>query len=71
MQELVDCRGVSAKAMLVDLMGMGKQPEEISTDSAMFRAVSIQYEQAIAATADVLGLRIDEIRQSVQTARRP
>ena len=45
-QEIVDCRGVSAKAMLVDLMGMGKQPEEISTDSAMFRAVSIQYEQA-------------------------
>jgi 2,4-diaminopentanoate dehydrogenase len=70
-QELVDCRGVSAKAMLVDLMGMGKQPEEISTDSTMFRAVSIQYEQAIAATADVLGLHIDEIRRSVQTAIAP
>ena len=70
-QELVDCRGVSAKEMLVDLMGMGKQPEEISTDSAMFRAVSIQYEQAIAATADVLGVRIDEIHGSVQTATAP
>jgi hypothetical protein len=70
-QELVDCRGVSAKAMLTDLMGMGKQPEEISTDSAMFRAVSVQYEQAIAATAEVLGLRIDEIRPSVQTAIAP
>jgi hypothetical protein len=67
-QELVDCRGVSAKAMLVDLMGMGKQPEEISTDSAMFRAVSVQYEQAIAATAEVLGLEYDEIRRSVRTA---
>lgn len=70
-QEIVDCRGVSARAMLVDLMGMGKQPQEISTDSAMFRAVSIQYEQAIAATADVLGLRIDEIRRCVQTAITP
>jgi hypothetical protein len=70
-QELVDCRGVSAKAMLVDLMGMGKQRAEISTDSPMFRAVSVQYEQAIAATADVLGLRIDEIRRSVQTSLAP
>ena len=67
-QELVDCRGVSAKAMLVDLMGMGKQPEEICTDSVMFRAISVQYEQAIAATADILGLHVDEIRPSVQTA---
>ena len=70
-QELVDCRGISAKVMLVDLMGMGKQPEEISTDSAMFRTVSVQYEQALAATAEVLGLRIDEIRRSVQTATAP
>jgi hypothetical protein len=70
-RELVDCRRVSAKAMLVDLMGMGKQPEEISTDSAMFRAVSVQYEQAIAATADVLGLEFDEIRGSIQIATAP
>jgi hypothetical protein len=67
-QELVDCRGVAAKAMLVDLMGMGKQPEEISTDSVMFRAISVQYEQAIAATADILSLHVDEIRPSIQTA---
>ena len=70
-QELVDCRGVAAREMLVDLMGMGKQPEEISTDSAMFRAVSIQYEQALAATADVLGLRIDEITGDVATTTVP
>jgi hypothetical protein len=66
-QEFVDCSGVAGKEMLVDLMGMGKQPEEISIESPMFRAVSVQYEQAIGAAADVLGLELDEIRHSVET----
>ena len=66
-QEFVDCSGVSGKEMLVDLMGMGKQPEDITIESPMFRAVSVQYEQAIGATADVLGLELDEIRHSVET----
>lgn len=66
-RELVDCRGVGAEVMLVDLMGMGKAPEEISTDSRMFRAVSKQYEQAIGSAADVLGLRFDEIRCTIET----
>ncbi|MGV0791713.1 NAD(P)H-dependent amine dehydrogenase family protein [Mycolicibacterium sp. XJ1819] len=70
-QEFVDCRAVSAREMLVDLMGMGKPPEEISVDSAMFRAISVQYEQSLAATADVLGLRVDEIRREIQTATLP
>ena len=39
-QEFVDCRAVTAREMLVDLMGMGKRPEEITIDSAMFRAIS-------------------------------
>ena len=67
-QEFVDCRAVTAREMLVDLMGMGKPPEEITIESAMFRAVSIQYEQSLAATAEVLGLRVDEIRREVKTA---
>jgi hypothetical protein len=70
-QEVVDCRGVEAKEMLIDLMGMGKRPEEINTDSPMFRAVSIQYEQALGATAEILGLRFDEIRRSIQTSSAP
>jgi hypothetical protein len=70
-QEYVDCRAVSAREMLVDLMGMGKRPHEITADSAMFRAISSQYEQSLAATADVLGLRFDEIRRQVQTATLP
>jgi len=70
-QEFVDCSGVSGKEMLVDLMGMGRQPEDITTDSAMFRAVSVQYEQAIGAAAGVLGLELDEIRHSVETGTSP
>ncbi len=67
-QEIVDCRKVAGREMLVELMGMGKAPQEISTDSPMFRAVSVQYEQAIGAAAEVLGLEFDEIRHSIHTA---
>jgi hypothetical protein len=70
-QEFVDCSGVSRREMLVDLMGMGKQPEEITTDSAMFRSISVQYEQAIAAAADVLGLQLDEIRSEIRVGTSP
>jgi hypothetical protein len=52
-------------------MGMGKAPEEVSAESPLFQAISIQYEQSLAATADVLGLRFDEIRKEVRTATLP
>jgi hypothetical protein len=67
MRQYVDCFRVPERRMLVDLMGMGKQPEEISDQSPAFRAVSTQSEQAMAATADVLGLKFDEIRHSIKT----
>jgi hypothetical protein len=67
-QESVDCSGLTEPKMLIELMGMGKQPEEISVASPMFRAVSVQYEQALAATADTLKLEIDEIRHEIGTA---
>lgn len=66
-QELVDCSRIREEAMLVSLMGMGKQPDEISAQSPMFRAVSVQYEQALAAAADQLGLKIDRIESDVRT----
>lgn len=66
--EFVDCSAVTEKGMLVDLMGMGKAPAEITVDAPMFRAVSIQYEQALASTADILQLDIDAVRPSIETA---
>ncbi len=67
-QQFVDCAHVPERRMLVDLMGMGKQPDEISVESATFRAVSAQSEQALGAAADVLGVRIDEITHVIKTA---
>jgi hypothetical protein len=68
LQQFVDCSHVPEQRMLVDLMGMGKRPEEISIESPTFRAVSTQSEQALAAAADTLGVRIDEIRHVIKTA---
>jgi len=65
-QELVDCSRIREEAMLVSLMGMGKQPEEISAQSPMFRAVSVQYEQSLAAAADQLGMKIDRMESEVR-----
>ena len=70
-QQYVDCSHVPERVMLVDLMGMGKQPEEISIESPTFRAVSTQSEQALAAAAETLGVRIDEIGHSIKTAVLP
>ena len=67
-QEFVDCAVVPNREMLIDLMGMGRDPGEITVDNPMFRAVSIQYEQAIQATADVLGVAIERIENSVDVA---
>lgn len=65
--EFVDCSGVSEMGMLVDLMGMGKQPSEITVDAPMFRAVSVQYKQSLAAAAEVLHLAIDDVRPTIET----
>ena len=70
-QEFVDVSRVPAKGMLTDLMGMGKQPEEITVDAPMFRSLSKQYEQSIAAAADVLGVTIDEVRPSIRVGTSP
>jgi hypothetical protein len=70
-QEFVDCSGISEPGMLIDLMGMGKRPEDITVDAPMFQAVSRQYEQAIAGAAEVLNCQIDYIEPSIETATVP
>jgi len=67
-QEFVDCSGISERGMLVDLMGMGKRPEDITVNSPMFQAVSRQYEQALGGAAEVLNCRIDSIEPTIETA---
>jgi 2,4-diaminopentanoate dehydrogenase len=70
-QQFVDCSHVPEERMLVDLMGMGKRPEDISVQSPAFRAVSTQSEQAIGAAAEALGVQIDEINHVIRTAVSP
>jgi 2,4-diaminopentanoate dehydrogenase len=70
-QQFVDCSHVPEERMLVDLMGMGKRPEEISIESPAFRSVSTQSEQAIGAAADALGVPIDHIDHVIRTATSP
>lgn len=70
-QQFVDCSHVPEERMLVDLMGMGKPPEEISIESPAFRSVSTESEQAIGAAADALGVRIDRIDHVIKTATSP
>ncbi|HLM17234.1 MAG TPA: dihydrodipicolinate synthase, partial [Acidimicrobiia bacterium] len=67
-QEFVDCSRVPNREMLVDLMGMGRDPAELTVENAMFRAVSVQYEQAIQAAADVLGVQIERIENGLEAA---
>jgi hypothetical protein len=67
-QEFADCSKVPTPEMLFDLMGMGKDPSEISADNPMYHEISVQYEQAIHSTADVLGVEIERIDTSVDTA---
>jgi hypothetical protein len=67
-QEFVDCSNVPSPEMLFDLMGMGKDPSELTPDNPMFRAVSIQYEQAVGATAEILGVEIERIAIGVDAA---
>lgn len=67
-QEYADCSKVPTAEMLFDLMGMGKDPSELSADNPMFRAVSIQYEQAIHATAELLDVEIERIETGIDAA---
>ena len=67
-QEFADCSKVPTPEMLFDLMGMGKRPEELTSDNPMYKSVSIQYEQAIHATADVIGVDIERIETGIDTA---
>ncbi len=59
---------VPTPEMLFDLMGMGKDSADITPDNPMFHAVSIQYEQSIHATADILGVEIERIEAGIDTA---
>ena len=69
--EATDVSQVPSRPMLVDLMGMGRRPDEVSIDSPIFTKLDIAYQQAIAATADVLGVELEKVERWVECTTLP
>ncbi|WP_210086692.1 dihydrodipicolinate synthase [Mycobacterium sp. OAE908] len=63
--EATDVSAVDSRPMLVDLMGMGRPPEDVSIDSPIIKKLDLAYRQALNATADVLGIRLSHVEVSV------
>ena len=64
--EAVDVSGLESRPMLIDLMGMGRPPEDVSADSVMIKKLDMAYRQALNATADILGVALSDISVSVE-----
>ena len=69
--EATDVSAVASRPMLVDLMGMGRPPEDVSIDSPIIKKLDMAYRQALNATADVLGIALTHIEVSVDATTLP
>ena len=63
--EATDVSAVDSRPMLVDLMGMGRPPEDVTVDSPIIEKLDMAYRQALNATADVLGVTLSHIDVTV------
>ncbi|MDX1873916.1 dihydrodipicolinate synthase [Mycolicibacterium sp. 120266] len=63
--EATDVSQVDSRPMLVDLMGMGRPPQDVTVDSPIIGKLDMAYRQALNSTADVLGVRLSAIEVSV------
>lgn len=69
--EATDVSAVDSRPMLVDLMGMGRPPEDVRVDSPIIKKLDIAYRQALNATADVLGITLSHVDVSVDATTLP
>jgi 2,4-diaminopentanoate dehydrogenase len=69
--EATDVSAVDSRPMLVDLMGMGRPPEDVSIDSPIVNKLDVAYRQALNATADVLGIALSNIEVTVDATTLP
>ncbi|MCV7089180.1 NAD(P)H-dependent amine dehydrogenase family protein [Mycobacterium interjectum] len=69
--EATDVSAVDSRPMLVDLMGMGRPPEDVSIDSPIIKKLDMAYRQALNATADVLGITLSHIDIAVDATTLP
>lgn len=63
--EATDVSQIDSRPMLVDLMGMGRPPEDVTVDSPIIGKLDMAYRQALNSTADVLGVCLSAIDVSV------
>lgn len=63
--EATDVSAVDSRPMLVDLMGMGRPPEDVTINSPIIKKLDMAYRQALNATADVLGVTLTDVDVSV------
>lgn len=69
LDEYADCStSFGEPQMIFDLMSMGKPPEEVTLDRPMVRAIEKMYHQALSGTAEVLGVELERIEPSIETA---
>lgn len=69
--EATDVSAVDSRPMLIDLMGMGRPPADVSVDSPIIKKLDMAYRQALNATADVLGITLTHIEISVDATTLP
>lgn len=69
--EATDVSAVPSRPMLVDLMGMGRPPGDVSVDSPIIKKLDMAYRQALNATADVLGITLSHIDIMVDATTLP
>lgn len=69
--EATDVSAVDSRPMLVDLMGMGRPPEDVSIDSPIIKKLDMAYRQTLNATADVLGITLSHIDVAVDATTLP
>lgn len=69
--EATDVSAVDSRPMLVDLMGMGRPPEDVTVDSPIIGKLDMAYRQALNATADVLGIELSHIEIDVDATTLP
>lgn len=63
--EATDVSAIDSRPMLVDLMGMGRPPEDVSIDSPIIGKLDMAYRQTLNATADILGVTLSHIEVTV------
>lgn len=69
--EATDVSAVDSRPMLVDLMGMGRPPADVTVDSPIIKKLDMAYRQALNATADVLGISLSHIDVAVDATTLP